>query len=96
MKKQTKAKATPTPKAEPEVYYGIEMMHDGGIDVISARNTQSEVERDIREYITEEDMGGQFVIVKQVKGIVVVHNPELVNAPTIRLTEFPEAMEDEE
>ena len=97
MKKPTKAKATPTPKAEPEIYYGIELMLDGGIDVISTRNSIEEVECDLHEYVMEEDDGGaEFVIVKQVKGIKLLFNPELVDNPTIRLTEFAGAMEDEE
>ena len=84
MKKPTKAKATPTPKAETEIYYAIETLHDGGIDIISTRNTIEEIESDISEYIDEEEAGA-FFIVKQVKALRVTHKIELKEDKTMRL-----------
>ena len=85
MKKPTKAKATPTPKAEPEVYYGIETFTDGSVDVISTRSTAKQVEDDIREYCELDDESGFFIIVKQVKGIVVAMRPQVLEDNSIRI-----------
>jgi hypothetical protein len=82
MKKPTKAKAAP--KAEPEIYYGIEALHTGGIDIISNRSTIEEVENDIREYVDEEEAGA-FLIVKQVKALRVTRKIELKEDKTMRL-----------
>ena len=97
MKKPTKAKATPTPKAETEIYYAIETLHDGGIDIISTRNTIEEIESDIREYIDEEE-AGDFFIVKQVKALRVTHKIELKEDKTMRLEsdEFYQLTEEDE
>lgn len=84
MKKPTKAKATPTPKAEPETYYAIEVTLTGGIDIISTRSTIEEIENDIREYV-DEDEAGAFIIVKQVKALRVAHKIELEEDKTMRL-----------
>lgn len=97
MKKPTKAKATPTPKAETEIYYGIEITPEGGVDIVSTRSTISEVEDDIREYI--EDQGvGEFVIVKQAKGIRVTQKIELEedNSMRISIDEFYQLTEEDE
>lgn len=82
MKKPTKAKATP--KTEPETYYGIEVLHDGGIDIISTRSTVEDIENDIREYV-DEDEAGAFLIVKQVKALRVARKIELQEDKTMRL-----------
>lgn len=84
MKKPTKAKAAPTPKVEPETYYGIEVLHDGGIDIISTRSTIEEIKDDIREYVDEEEAGA-FLIVKQVKALRVTRKVELQEDKTMRL-----------
>ena len=97
MKKPTKAKATPTPKAEPEIYYGIEALHTGGIDIISNRNSIEEVENDIREYVDEEEAGA-FLIVKQVKALRVTRKVQLEEDKTMRFEsdEFYQLTEEDE